>query len=325
MERISALKWAFPLLFAAGSILPALADNCYVNDVGNAIVIQDKDDGRSTVIFDLGEDGFTAEGPRLTSIVLTQYVGSDKERYAEHKNGPEVAVEFSKDLAKVKTSKNSPWNVDGIKGDYFRLDLPKMLEKLRGDARFSECEKKMQEALTALLEATPENQKNDIVLAQKEWQEEIAEKMALDVLLDSDIIDQEAHKVTQAIPDAYLDVVRARTRWLDILTKQQRDPNYTATLTGTLYKMDRGGAGINIMLRADGQYSNIFLCASETVECTHADNLLAEKDSTHAQASGRLDLVKGFKQDGRPIPVKAVARPVDTTLPQEAGKTASTP
>lgn len=325
MKRTPILKAAISFLFAATSLCPAMADNCYVNDVGNAIVIQDKDDGRSTVIFDLGEDGFTAEGPRLTSIVLTQYIGSDKERFAEHINGPEVAVEFSKDLAKVKTSKNSPWNIDGIKGDYFRLDLPKMLEKLRGDARFTECEKKMEEAFKALLDATPEEQKNDIVLAQKEWQEEIAEKMALDVLLDSDLIDQENHKVSQAIPDAYLDVIRARTRWLEILTKQQRDPNYAATFTGTLYKMDRGGAGINIMLRADGQYSNIFLCAADTVECTQADNLLAEKDSTYAKATGRLDTIKGFKQDGKAIPVKAATRPVDKPLTKEQEKPTSTP
>ena len=300
------------VLLSIATVVPAMADDCYINDTGHVIIIRDNDEGRAQVIFDFGQDGFTAEGPHLTSIVLTQYVGKDRERFASHKNGPETAVEFSKNLAKVKTSKTSPWNLPGVKGDYHRLDLPLMTEKLRDNEQFSEAEKRMETALQSLLDATPDAQQQDVRLAQKTWQTEIAEKMALDVLLDSNLLADDSSRIIEAIPDAYIDVVSSRARWLDILTKQQQNPLYVPTFTGTIYKIDRGGEGINVMLRPDGQHSNLYLCTSETPACHQAEKILAEKETATVQVAGRLDLIKGFIQENHDIPVRMVKQPADT-------------
>ena len=304
-------------LLSIATVSPAIADDCYVNEAGHAIIIRDNDDGRANVIFDLGEDGFTAEGPRLGSIILTQYVGKDKERFANHKNGPETAVEFSKNLAKVKTSKSSPWNITGVKGDYHRLDLALMTEKLRGNEQFAAVEKQMETAMQALLEATPEGQRIDVLSAQKTWQAEIAEKMALDVLLDSNLLIDSSHKIIEAIPDAYIDVVTSRTKWLETLTKQQKDPSYMPTFRGIIYQMDRGGEGVNIMLRPDGQHTNLFLCLTETPACHQAEKLLLHEKTVPVQVTGKLDFTKGFVQGDHAIPVQAIRQPSNPTLPNK--------
>ncbi len=293
-------------LLSMTASFPAMADDYYISDAGHAIVIRDNDDDRAQVIFDLGQDGFIAEGPRLSSIVLTQYVGKDKERFADHKNGPETAVEFSKDLAKVKTSKSSPWNASHIKGDYHRLDLPRIAEKLRDNEQFVLAEKQMEIALQTLLDATPEGQRIDVLSAQKTWQNEIAEKMALDILLDSDLLADNPNKIIQTIPDAYIDVVTLRTRWLEILKKQQQDAAYKPIFKGIIYQTERGGEGINIMLRPEGQHTSLYLCASETPACHQAEKLLDHQKTVSVQVTGRLDLVKGFLQNDQGITVQVV-------------------
>lgn len=307
------------VLLSTAAVSTAVADDCYINDAGHVIIIRDNDEGRAQVIFDFGQDGFTAEGPRLTSIVLTQYVGKDKERFADHKNGPETAVEFSKNLAKVKTSKSSPWNLPNVKGDYLRMDLPLMTERLRDNERFAQAEKQMEAALQSLLDATPEEQQQDVRLAQKAWQTEIAEKMALDVLLDSNLLaDTSSSKIIEAIPDAYIDVVSSRTRWLEILAEQQRNLHYVPVFKGIIYKIDRGGEGINVMLRPDGQYTNLYLCSSETPACHQAEKILDGKETATVEVSGRLDLIKGFIQEDHSIPVKTVSLPATASVKQKS-------
>lgn len=307
------------VLLSTAAVSTAVADDCYINDAGHVIIIRDNDEGRAQVIFDFGQDGFTAEGPRLTSIVLTQYVGKDKERFADHKNGPETAVEFSKNLAKVKTSKSSPWNLPNVKGDYLRMDLPLMTERLRDNERFAQAEKQMEAALQSLLDATPEEQQQDVRLAQKAWQTEIAEKMALDVLLDSNLLaDTSSSKIIEAIPDAYIDVVSSRTRWLEILAEQQRNLHYVPVFKGIIYKIDRGGEGINVMLRPDGQYTNLYLCSSETPACHQAEKILDGKETATVEVSGRLDLIKGFIQEDHRIPVKTVSLPATASVKQKS-------
>ncbi len=303
------------VLLSTAAVSPATADDCYINDAGNVIIIRDNDEGRAQVIFDFGQDGFTAEGPHLTSIVLTQYVGKDKERFADHKNGPETAVEFSKNLAKVKTSKSSPWNLPNVKGDYHRMDLPLMTKKLRDNERFVHAEKQMETALQSLLDATPAEQQQDVRLAQKAWQTEIAEKMALDVLLDSNLLaDASSSKIIEAIPDAYIDVVSLRTRWLEILAEQQRNPHYVPVFKGIIYKIDRGGEGINVMLRPDGQYTNLYLCSSETPACSQAEKILDGKETATLEVAGRLVSIKGFIQEDHSITVRTVPLPATVSV-----------
>lgn len=305
------------VLLLMAAVFPSMADDCYINGVGHAIIIQDNDDGRAKVIFDLGKDSFTAEGPRLTSIVLTQYVGKDKERFASHKNGPETAVEFSKNLAKVKTSKSSPWNIPGVKGDYHRLDLPLMVEKLRDNERFLQAEKQMETAMQSLLAATPAEQRNDIMLAQKNWQEETAEKTAMDILLDHRLTAGSANRIIETIPEAYIDVVASRARWLNILAKQQQDPLYVPVFQGTIHKIDRNGDNIDIMLRPEGQHSSLYLCSPDTPACSQAETLLAEKKTATVQATGKLDVSKGFIQGNYVIPVKSAGQPFLPTSGQK--------
>ncbi len=306
------------VLLSIMAILPAMADDCYINDAGHVIIIRDNGEGRAQAIFDFEQDSFIAEGPHLTSIVLTQYVGKDKERFAHHKNGPETAIEFSRNLAKVKTSKSSPWNLSVIKGDYHRLDLSFITEKLRNNGQFLEAEKQMETALQSLLDATPKEQQHNVKLAQETWKTEIAEKMALDVLLDSNllegVLEGDSSRIIKAIPDAYIDVVSLRTRWLEILTKQQQNPQYMPTFKGTIYRMDRGGEGINIMLRPDNQYSNLYLCSSETSACSQAEKILAEKETATVQVTGKLDFVKGFIQEDQGITVKTINQPAIATV-----------
>lgn len=305
------------VLLLMTAVFPSMADDCYINDVGHAIIIQDNDDGRTKVIFDLGKDSFTAEGPRLTSIVLTQYVGKDKERFASHKNGPETAIEFSKNLAKVKTSKSSPWNIPGVKGDYHHLDLPLMVEKLRDNEHFLQAEKQMETAMQSLLAATPAEQQNDIMLAKKNWQEETAEKTAMDILRDSRLTAGSANRIIETIPEAYIDVVASRARWLTILAKQQQNPLYIPVFQGTIHKIDKNGDNIDIMLRPEGQHSSLYLCSLDTPACNQAENLLAEKKTATVQATGKLDISKGFIQGNYVIPVKPAEQPFLPTSGQK--------
>ena len=279
----------------------ARADNCYINDTGNTLIIHDNDNGRAQVIFNFENDAFTAEGPRTISIVLTQYVGIDKTRFMDQQNGPEVAIEFSKNLAKVKLSKSSPWAHSNISGNYHQLELSFIREKLQNNAQFKEVEQQMLTALEALIAVTPINQQEELLNTQTTWLTKVAKDKIMDILFNNFQIQKDPKKIPQAVSEAYIDVISSRTRWLNILTQQQQYSHYIPTLKGIIYKGEQNSQGIPIMFRPNEQKMTLHLCESESPNCIQADQLLQNTESQSVQISCRFNLTTGCIQESNEV------------------------
>ena len=274
-------------LLTAIAALPAMATDYYIGEKSGALTT-DRQGGQVKATYNFGQDGFGAIGrSRGNEVILDRYNEEDR----GFDGGPNIKLTFS--AGQVKSDligKNTQWEGVPVKGKYTQLDYERMKDSLASsNPKLARAQQKMDNAMKALLDATPENSRQTVIRGQRAWMKDI-DQTTQGIIMYADIPEQ--RNVQKRIAQGYTVVLNDRTMQLDELTKQAKDPRYTPTIKGTLsFCLNERG---NTCLYPDKHSVGIPLCKPKTAACRSADRLLAGDMEADAKVTGRLDIEKGY-------------------------------
>lgn len=288
-----------PLLLAGMMAVPAFATDYYVGEKGGALNVDVKG-ARTVASFNLGQDGFAASGIRHGNrVVLDLY---DNNHEGVMTGSPSAVMDFDGAQVNVTISAKNEhgWQDSVANGRFHQLDYAHMASGLRADSgRFAKAEKRMNDALESLLSATPESRREAVTKAQADWMTKVDQRTQI-VIMYSDLPEQK--KISKTISHGYAAVFSDRTKVLDELTKQAKDPKYVPTLKGVITTAYEDTNVIGFI--PEGYHSSIFLCKSGTPSCRQADKLLEGEMEVDVKVTGRLEPVKGYVQQGLKVRAK---------------------